>query len=94
MSKGSKPLKFQQDLAHQKSIRIAYDDFDLKSNHQPFEWSLEIADFGGRWGFNNKVFRNEWCNNILPKLLNFEKKSWPLLPMIQVVSPEVQEIIM
>lgn len=48
MSEDSKSPRIQRDLVHQKSIRIAYYDVDLKSNHQLFKWSLEIADFGGK----------------------------------------------
>ncbi len=49
---------------------------DLRSSRDMFHWSLMLADYGGKWGFNTKVFRNNWCTDILPKLLEFEKLTW------------------
>jgi len=40
---------------------------------------LRSLILAGNGGFNNKVFRNEWCKNILPKLLDFERKSWAII---------------
>lgn len=51
-------------------------DLDLKSSGDLFQWSLNLADHHGKWGFNDIVFRDKWCSDIRPKLLEFEKLTW------------------
>jgi len=41
-----------------------------------FRWSLDLADYRGKWGFDTKVFRDKWCKEIRPKLLSFEDFTW------------------
>ena len=48
----------------------------LKTSHNRFEWTLKQADSGGPWGFDDGVFRDQWCCEILPKLQEFEAKGW------------------
>ncbi len=60
----------------EKSVSPRITDMDLRSSRDMFHWSLMLADYGGKWGFNTKVFRNNWCTDILPKLLEFEKLTW------------------
>ncbi|MCY4224507.1 MAG: hypothetical protein OXF06_06685 [Bacteroidetes bacterium] len=60
----------------EKSVYPRITDSDLRSSRDMFHWSLMLADYGGKWGFNTKLFRDKWCINILPKLLDFEKLTW------------------
>ena len=48
----------------------------LKASQDPFQWSLQQADFGGPWGFTDEVFRDRWCGTILPGLVALETKKW------------------
>ena len=60
----------------EKKVAPPVTDPDLKSSKAPFRWSLERADYRGRWGFDTKVFRNDWCVRICRKLKEFEKLTW------------------
>jgi len=57
----------------EKSTYPSVTDADLRSSKNLFQWSLNPTDYGGKWGFDTKVFRDTWCQDILPKLLEFEK---------------------
>jgi len=59
-----------------KRIYSRVTDSDLKSSDQMFRWSLELADYRGKWGFDTQVFRDKWCKEIRPKLLAFEDYTW------------------
>ncbi len=59
-----------------KRVQGIVTDQDLKSCHNKFDWSLELADYHGSWGFTTEVFRRDWCHEILPKLQHFEQRKW------------------
>ncbi len=63
--------------AKEPRAKAVTDDQDLKSERKPFDWSLdEFADFGGKWDFTKKVFRDYWCTKIVCKFKNFETMTW------------------
>lgn len=53
-------------------------DIELKKSQQKFEWSLEIVEVSGKWGFTKDVFKNDWCpkNGLLKALLDRERMTW------------------
>ena len=59
--------------------RAILPDKDLKTSQSPFKWSLQLADREGRWGFNDKVFADSWCGDILLKLQALEMKTWAII---------------
>lgn len=76
MAKKPKFPKVVHQTLSNKEAFSAVTDTDLKSSSEMFQWSLELADHESAWGFNTRVFKDEWCSKILPKLENFEKLTW------------------
>ena len=57
-----------------KEPRIAFDTKQI-SNQKP-TWQLNRIDNKGKWGWK-EIGKNRWENDILPKLCNFERMTWP-----------------
>ena len=62
-----------------KDPRAKLSDQDLKTSQRAFRWSMELIDGGGKWAISEKVFRKDWCSAILPKLEDYEKKTWAII---------------
>ena len=60
---GKRPGAKRLDIAQQSSFEL-------------FKWSLKLADSEEPCGFNDKVFREQWCGKILPQLSDYEAKTW------------------
>ena len=75
MARRRRPARAANVPSGGKGARGLVTDQDLKSCHNKFGWTLELADYHGSWGFTTQVFRVDWCKNILPKLKDFEEKN-------------------
>ena len=76
MRRSSKTARAAIEPSGAKGARGRVTDQDLKSDHSRFAWSLELADYGGKWGFTTEVFRSAWCDKILSKLRHYEGSKW------------------
>ena len=72
-SKARKPKKspgvrFEPKKSHIPAQVHVVSDSSLKTAIKKFEWSLELFDFtNNAWGFNEKLYKQDWCKEILPK---------------------------
>lgn len=76
MSKRDKRAGALLEPGSSKDPRAKRSDQDLKTSQQLFKWSTELIDSGGKWALCASVFRNHWCKRILPKLVEYERKTW------------------
>ena len=58
--KGFPPTRIPGSVKNINMDRLS--DVQLKQNSRRFEWSLDIAEFFGRWGLTTDVFKNKWCD--------------------------------
>lgn len=80
MDGNGKTPGIRQEPVSAKKPRAKLTDQALKASHIKFRWSLVLADREGKWAFGDKVFGGrDWCLEILPKLKDFEGKTWAII---------------
>ena len=79
MDGNGKTPGIRQEPVSAKKPRAKLTDQDLKASQSKFRWSLALADREGKWAFGDEVFGEDWCSKILPKLKDFEGKTWAII---------------